>query len=167
MLDFAKNNWVLMDEGGSIAVAFTSFINMDLKTENKVIQAPTEEGSFVAYNKIQTPIEIGLQVAISGSVSDLESAVSDLLTMSSSTQLLSLITPEREYQSLNLTKLAWRRVAEDGTNVIYIDCGLSEVRQVTSEYTNAKVAKKRSRGRQQQKEISALAGGRDWIKGLF
>lgn len=167
MLDSVTNNWVLLNEGGGIAVAFTSFINMDLKTENKIIQAPTEEGGFVAYNKVRTPLDIGLQVAISGSVSDLESAVSDLLALSSSTQLLSLITPEREYQSLNLTKLAWRRVSEEGTNVIYVDCGLAEVRQVTSEYTNTKVAKRRSRGRQQAKETSVLAGGRDWIKRMI
>ena len=163
----SSDTWTIMDEGGATAITFTSFINMDLKTENKIIQSPVEQGSFVAYNKVQAPLDIGLQVAISGSALELEVAVTSLLEMSKGTQLVSLITPEQEYKDLNLTKLAWRRAVDDGTNIIYIDCGLSEVRQVTSEYTNAKVANKKSRGRQQPKKVetSAAAGIRDTVKG--
>lgn len=161
MFDFFKSSWVLLNEGGGQAIAFTSFINMDLSTENKVIQAPVEQGGFVTYNKVQTPLEISLQVAIKGDASELDDAIDDLLTMSGSTQLLSLITPEREYKNLNLTKLAWRRTTDEGIDVIYVDCGLTEIRQVESEYTNAKLAKKKSRGRQQPKEKSFVAGIRD------
>ena len=75
---------------------------MDVKTENKIMQSPVEQGGFVAYNKLQTPIEIGLQVAIKGDNSELEDAIKNLLTLSSSTQLVSLITPEQEYKKLRI-----------------------------------------------------------------
>lgn len=156
MIDFT-NNWTILDESGASAVSFNVFVNMDVKTENKIMQSPVEQGGFVAYNKLQTPIEIGLQVAIKGDNSELEDAIKNLLTLSSSTQLVSLITPEQEYKNLNLTKLAYRRAAEDGVDVIFVDCGLTEVRQVTSEYTNARVATRKSRGKQQTKETSILA----------
>lgn len=156
MIDFT-NNWTILDESGASAVSFNVFVNMDVKTENKIMQSPVEQGGFVAYNKLQTPLEIGLQVAIKGDNSELEDAIKNLLTLSSSTQLVSLITPEQEYKSLNLTKLAYRRTAEDGVDVIFVDCGLTEVRQVTSEYTNARVATRKSRGKQQTKETSILA----------
>lgn len=155
MIDFT-NNWTILDEGGASAVSFNVFVNMDVKTENKIMQSPVEQGGFVAYNKLQTPLEIGLQVAIKGDNSELEDAIKNLLTLSSSTQLVSLITPEQEYKSLNLTKLAYRRTAEDGVDVIFVDCGLTEVRQVTSEYINARVATRKNRGKQQTKETSII-----------
>lgn len=131
------------------AIEFNVFIDMDVSGEGKIIQSPTEEGSFVMYNKTSSPISIGLKVAIKGQPYELDPALEGLIEMADSTDLVNIITPEREYQNFNIYKFAFARKAEEGIDVIYCDLGLMEVRQVTSQYTNAKVAHCKKRGRQQ------------------
>ena len=45
---------------------FDTFIACTVKSENKVAQNPTEKGSFADYNKVASPISVGLILARSG-----------------------------------------------------------------------------------------------------
>ena len=164
--EFSSNlpeQWTLLDDAGEKAFAFDSFSNLNLKSESKVIQAPVESGGFVMYNKLNTPLEIKCTLIKKGSPEDLQVYVDALLEYADNTNLLSIVTPDREYQNMNLNSVSFSRSAEGGVNLIMAECAFTEIRQVTPEYTSARVGKKVSRGRQQGKPRSMLS----YLKGGF
>lgn len=158
------SSWSIIDDQGQRAVAFDVMINFDITAENKVIQSPTEMGNFVMYNKVVTPNQIGLQVAIMGDSSRLQEALNILFQLQASTDLISVISPEYEYQNYNLEKMQYQRAAEKGIDVIYVDLGFIEVREATVQYSNARIAKRVKRGKQTNGNESALHGLMSWIK---
>lgn len=149
--------WTLLDDAGEKAFDFDSFSNLNLKSESKVIQAPVESGGFVMYNKTNTPLEVKCTLIKKGFPEDLQVYVDALLEYADNTNLLSIVTPDREYQNMNLTSVSFSRSAEGGVNLIMAECSFIEIRQVTPEYTSARVGKKVSRGRQQGKPRSMLS----------
>lgn len=149
--------WSIVDESGEQAVAFNVYLSMTVKNEAKVVSMPVENGSFVTYNKCRSPIQITTSLAITGSPSDIKSALTSIMDMVDNTSIVSLITPDYEYKSLAFAGCNYRRSAEDGVDMLIVDCNLTEVREVELEYTNAKVAKKKSRGVQQSKPKSMLS----------
>lgn len=161
--DNLPEQWTLLDDAGEKAFAFDSFSNLNLKSESKVIQAPVENGGFVMYNKTNTPLEIKCTLIKKGSPEDLQVYVDALLEYADNTNLLSIVTPDREYRNMNLNSVSFSRSAEGGVNLIMAECAFTEIRQVTPEYTSARVGKKVSRGRQQGKPRSMLS----YLKGGF
>ena len=149
--------WTLLDDAGEKAFDFDSFSNLNLKSESKVIQAPVESGGFVMYNKTNTPLEIKCTLIKKGSPEDLQVYVDALLEYADNTDLLSIVTPDREYRNMNLNSVSFSRSAEGGVNLIMAECAFTEIRQVTPAYTSARVGKKVSRGRQQGKPRSMLS----------
>lgn len=156
--------WTLLDDTGEKAFDFDSFSNLNLKSESKVIQAPVESGGFVMYNKTNTPLEIKCTLIKKGFPEDLQVYVDALLEYADNTNLLSIVTPDREYRNMNLTSVSFSRSAEGGVNLIMAECSFTEIRQVTPEYTSARVGKKVSRGRQQGKPRSMLSYIKEGLK---
>ena len=101
--------WTLLDDTGEKAFDFDSFSNLNLKSESKVIQAPVENGGFVMYNKTNTPLEIKCTLIKKGFPEDLQVYVDALLEYADNTNLLSIVTPDREYQNMNLTSVSFSR----------------------------------------------------------
>ncbi len=162
-LGIMPEQWTLLDSEGEKAFDFDSFAKLNLKSESKIIQAPVERGSFVMYNKLNTPLELKCVLIKQGLPEELQTYVDALLDYADSTNLLSIVTPDKEYSNMNLVSVSFDRSAEVGINLIIADCAFTEVRQVTPEYTSARVAKKVNRGRQQGKPRSMLS----YIKGGF
>lgn len=162
-LGILPEQWTLLDSEGEKAFDFDSFAKLNLKSESKIIQAPVEKGSFVMYNKLNTPLELKCVLIKQGLPEELQTYVDALLDYADSTNLLSIVTPDKEYTNMNLVSVSFDRSAEGGVNLIMADCAFTEVRQVTPEYTSARVAKKVNRGRQQGKPRSMLS----YIKGGF
>ena len=64
------------------------------------------------------------------------------------------MTPNAEYPDLNLEGFNYSRKRENGLGVLFVELSLLEVRQVRAQYTNAKLAPRRERGKVQTKERS-------------
>lgn len=139
----------------SDAITFSVFMNMDVTSEKKITQSPTEEGGFVSYNKTSSPAVIGLQVAIQGTHDEIMEALTGLELLAEGTDLITLITPDNVYDGYNVVKFQYSRKVEDGLDIVYCDIGLEEVRQVESQYTNTKLPKTQNKGRQQAVTPSA------------
>lgn len=148
--------WNIVDDNEEKVVPFDVFFAIDVKNEGKVISSPTENGSFVSYNKTQSPIEIQVVLGIQGDPETILSAVSTLTGLNNNETVVSLITPDQEYKSLTLNKFDYHRDVANGTNLLTVNCGLIEVRQFKNEYTNTKIAKRKSRGQTQKQPESML-----------
>lgn len=151
----ATSQWSLNNASGERVVQFTSFLSMDLRDEYTVVTGPVEEGSFASYNKVASPLEIDVSLGIEGDDATLDAALEALNQLTASTEILSLVTPESEYQNMNLESLSYRRRREDGLGVLWLDLKLIEVRQVKAQYTNVRVGERKQRGKVQGKPVDA------------
>lgn len=150
--------WTILNEEAEEAFDFDVFFRQNIKSESKVTQMAVEQGSFVDYNIVKTPLLSNCVLVKQGFPQDLRVYVDALLALVDSTDLVSIITPEKEYLNMKLIKCEIDRTTDNGVDTIYADCSFIEIRQVTSQYTNARVARKVSRGRQQPKETSFFSG---------
>ncbi len=154
--DTRADGWALTTEGGGI-IDFDTIISIDVDSTNKVMQSPTEMGGFCMYNKAIGPTMVTLDIAVCGSDERRARTVTALLDLSNSTDLLNLITPEYEFAGFNLDSCKYSRNADDGSDAVYLTLSLTEIRQVTQQYTNAKISRKTKTGKKNGNE-SALSG---------
>lgn len=127
--------WVLADENGNSLVEFQSFISCEISDEGEVLKMPTEQGGFAAYNKVAESLKIRVNLALQGTDSDIQSALTALKTLKDGTQTFSLVTPTVEYRSMTLESFNYARKREDGLKVCYVEMSLVEVREVEAQYT--------------------------------
>ena len=97
--------WTILNEYAEEAFDFDVFFRQSGKSESKVTQMPVEQGSFVDYNIIKTPLELNCVLTKRGFPQDLQTYLDALLALVDSTDLVSIITPDREYFNMKLTKL--------------------------------------------------------------
>ena len=154
------NNWNILDENGQRVLTFDSFIKSSVNSESKVTQMPVEGGSFVDYNIVKTPLNMSVTLVKSGSSDELSEYVNTLLELVDSTKLVTVITPEKEYNNMKIVKVNFDRSTDNGVNIILAECNFLEIRQVQSKYGNSRLQGKSSRGLQQPKakETSGLKG---------
>lgn len=173
LADNSPQAWTILDETGEQAFSFDVFEKSNYKGESKIVQSPVEEGSFASYNMTLTPQEVGCTLIKRGRSDDLSAFINALQAFVESTDLLTVVTPEREYQNMKLTKATFDRSIDNGTDCIVADLSFQEVREITSEYTTVEMQERTQRGVQQSKssassgasekpkEKSVLAGARD------
>lgn len=155
LTDNGSQAWTILDETGGQAFAFDVFEKSNYKGESKIVQSPVEEGSFASYNMTLTPQEVGCTLIKRGRSDDLSAFINALQAFVESTDLLTVVTPEREYQNMKLTKATFDRSIDNGTDCIVADLSFQEVREITSEYTTVEMQEKTQRGIQQSKKVTA------------
>lgn len=129
-------NWSLYNEDGTQAVPFDTFFSVEVSNEAKVTQYPTEPNQFASYNKVQSPGAVSVTVGLTGGAIDRASVLLALEELVQSTDLLSIVTPEKTYTDYNLESYDYTRVAEEGVDRLKVNLRLVEVQQVESEYSN-------------------------------
>ena len=155
LADNSSQAWTILDETGEQAFSFDVFEKSNYKGESKIVQSPVEEGSFASYNMTLTPQEVGCTLIKRGRSDDLSAFINALQAFVESTDLLTVVTPEREYTSMKLTKATFDRSIDNGTDCIVADLSFQEVREITSEYTTVEMQEKTQRGVQQSKKVTA------------
>jgi hypothetical protein len=129
-----------------------SVIDFNYSIDAQVPTYPIEAGGFSSYNKVQTPFNIKMTMALSGSFS-LTSAIQGALTGTLSgglggltgvtarsnmlTQLenarhslalVNVVTPERTFQNCNVVHYDYDRSATSGATLLLVDIWLAEIR---------------------------------------
>lgn len=163
----AKTEWLLCTPDGS-AIPFDTVYRIDVDSANQTMQSPTEMGSFIMYNKVVTPTTIDVEAdftghyAGAGAAAERQRVTKLLLDLSCTNDLVTLITPEMEFSGYNIETVSYSRNPDDGTDRIIFHISLIEVRQVSAQYGNAKLAPKTSKGKQNGPQ-SALSGIGDYL----
>lgn len=147
---FEGPQWGIFLDGVPILVG-DSVVGVDYRREWRVATYPVEGGGFASYNKVAEPFDVRVTFACSGSQSILGTLLSGgalgaLITgtdpaaanrtqflealefYGASLDLVSVITPEFEFDSCNITHIDYRREARKGATMILIDVWLVEIR---------------------------------------
>lgn len=131
----ATDTWAIVNQDSVSIADFGSIISVEVQHGGQVVSEPIERGSFATYNKTNEPISIYATAARSGTSDELQAVLDALSEVKASTELYRIITPEQEYTSLSLESYNYKRVREDGANVLLVEMLWVEVKEVETNYT--------------------------------
>ena len=164
-------NWSIYDKDGAAAVPFDTFFALTRKDEGKVTSHPTEPNGFFAYNKVDSPGTVGVVLGVTGNSETLGRTLEALEKLKSSTDLVSIVTPEKTLLDYTLESYDYQRSADSGVDRLLVSLSLVEIRQVAQEYRNEKIPKAKQAadsktteaGKQSAQQADAATQGR-WSK---
>ena len=118
---------------GSSANVSTNAVEFSMGT--KIPYFPIQQGGFASYNKVQTPSNPIVILAMSGSDLDKSSFLDAIDTATKSTDLYSVVTPEVVYANFSFERYDYARHHDQGATVLVVEISLKEVREVSAQYS--------------------------------
>ena len=112
---------------GTYALKPDSFVKFEYKEIHKIPNYPVEQGSFQSYNKVTLPYEIKLIVTKSN-IFEISAFINQILVLLNSTKLLSIVTPDKVYNSASLVNFDYRKDARNGAVLLIAELTFQEVR---------------------------------------
>ena len=101
--------------------------------------APTQNGSFADYNRVNNPFEVTLRMTKGGTERDRQIFLNQIEQLQT-TQLYDVITPEKTYRSVNLMRVEYQRQGEKGAFWLSeVDLTFREIRIVTAQYSRTSI----------------------------
>ena len=124
------SEWAVVARNKGLSVQFDGIMDIDVKNESKVLASPIEKSSFAAYNKVETPLDVGITGA-SQQDGATQSAILDALNkLVSGAELVDIVTPTAVYLKMTLESYSYKRTATDGASLLVVELHAIEVREV-------------------------------------
>lgn len=152
ILNPRAGDWMILSNDGSPAIIPDTVARFDYRGESRVSDYPVEQGAFASYNKVATPFDIRMVMVCSGLVIPnllqnvrgafglgqnmmQKSAFLDTLDyMLATTDLFSIVTPDRTYNSVNLVHYDFKRETTNGATLLIVEAWFRQIR-VTGQAT--------------------------------
>ena len=125
---FGKESWGLYLVNGFKLLDPSVFLSISFKDNCKVSSFPQEVGNFSSYNKVETPYDCRIKIAISEDKAARHKILDMLFDLKKSCATYSIITPEYTYLNATLQNYDYQRSAANGCRMIIADLWLLEVR---------------------------------------
>ena len=101
--------------------------------------APTQNGSFADYNRVNNPFEVTLRMTKGGTERDRQIFLNQIEQLQT-TQLYDVITPEKPYRNVNLMRIEYQRQGEKGAFWLSeVDLTFREIRIVTIKHSRISI----------------------------
>lgn len=114
-----------------------SFREFNYENEWNVSDFPIQEGGFGSVNKVNNPFDIQLRMTKGGSLRDRTAFLKSIEAIAGDTNLYKIVTPEKVYPSVNVTRFKIRRSEQQGAYWFSeVDLFFREIRFVVAEYTS-------------------------------
>lgn len=137
-----------------------STISAGYRGAPKVTTYPLEKGGFFSANKVASPFELPMQVALQGTPAQLRAILADLQRYERGVELVNVVMPVATFLNCNLIRLNWDMKEGGSVGVLQLDLGFLEIRIIDATYTtlegrrpaqvsNKSDASTEERGRQQ------------------
>lgn len=127
--DFTTPVWGIYDKVGNEALKPDSFLGIDYRQDTRVSNYPQEKGAFASYNKVQTPFDCRVRLAIGGTEDARTQFLATVDGMTNSIDLFSVVTPEVTYPSAALQSYNYHRDDRGGVTLLTVELDFIEVRQ--------------------------------------
>ncbi len=114
-----------------------STASMGYTKETRISDFPIEKGGFVSYNKVERPANPVVTFSFDGSEQDRGSFLAAIDNAVKSTDLYSVVTPEIVYVDYSVERYGYQRRSDKGANLLIVEISLSEIRQVSAQYTQS------------------------------
>ena len=111
--------------------------SVDYSKETRVSDFPIEGGAFASYNKVETPASPQVVLCFQGSERERKTFLDAIDAACKSTDLYSVVTPERDYQGYTVERYNYARHNSKGATLLIVEITLKEIRQVSALYTTS------------------------------
>lgn len=111
--------------------------SVDYSKETRVSDFPIEGGAFASYNKVETPASPQVTLCMQGSEADRRAFLEAVDAACKSTDLYSVVTPERDYKGYTIERYSYSRRSSKGATLLIVEITLKEIRQVSARYTTS------------------------------
>ena len=116
--------------------AQVSVVDLNVMATTMVSDFPIERGSFASYNKVIRPTMIALTYAVTGDVKKNRAVFFDMLEKARvGNELFDVYMPEKKFVDFSVTNFNIRRTSESGSDILFVEVVLSEIRQITVDYS--------------------------------
>lgn len=129
---FGTPVWGIFDQRGLPAISANLVAGVELRHGTRVSNAPQERGAFQSYNKVAVPYDAKITYSVGTSLLRRSQVISECERLIASLDFVSVIMPEFQYLSGNVTDYSLRRSAQRGVSLISIDVMVQEIRVVAS-----------------------------------
>lgn len=137
-LGIAKPIWGIFDKSGNEVLFPDSFLGIEYKNGSRVSDYPVEKGSFASYNKVDTPWDIRIRMAVGSSVEARSAFLSTIDSrMLHTVELFDIVTPEFVYISGTLDNVDYRRDSKNGVSLLTVELMFTEVRETGGQQFSA------------------------------
>lgn len=128
LLGFSAPVWGVFDQDGNEVLQPDSFLGMDFRNNARVSDYPQEQGAFESYNKVQTPYDVRIRMAIGADLQTRTFFLAQCDAMLKSTDAFMVVTPEVTYQNATVENVAYRRETRNGATMITVELWFLEIR---------------------------------------
>lgn len=129
--------WTILDESSLPVLTFTSFISLESTNDANITEYVSEKGAFSSYNKIVSPDELSVSLAVQGDSSALQDALSVLDTLRREPQKVSIVSPYKEYKWFSLENYSYSFNSTDGLGLLITQLKFKQVNETEAAYTNS------------------------------
>jgi len=119
--------------GSTLTVLST--LDMGYTKESRVADFPVEGGGFATYNKVETPGNPTVTLALSGTESDRTAFLAALDDACTSPDLYNVVTPTVTYTNYTIERYTYARRATRGATLLIVEISLKEARSVSASLT--------------------------------
>jgi hypothetical protein len=120
--------WGVYDKTGVLALEPDSFLGIDFKNNSLLSNYPTESGAFATYNKVSTPYDFSVKIALGRDQASRTAMILKLDSMLQSIDLFTVITPEITIKNASLVNYSYNRENKSGVSMITFTLQFMEVR---------------------------------------
>lgn len=125
---FGATVWGIYDKNNAEVLNPDSFLGVDFRNSSRVAMHPVEAGGFESYNKVNTPYDFKVKMAVSGDKASRAAFLDTCEQMLKSVELFSVVTPEKSYLDATLQNYSYRRESRSGVTMLTVDLWFLEVR---------------------------------------
>jgi len=119
--------WGIYDMSGAPVLTASSVAGMEYARDWRVSNYPQEQGAFASYNKVKTPFTAKVTFLVGGDAGFRAAFLNQAEAAVASLNLVSVVTPEIQYASANLTHLGYRRTSKNGVTMLTVEIWCEEI----------------------------------------
>lgn len=128
--------WGVFDSDNNPVLTPDSIIDFSTRQEYRVSDFPVQQGQFASYNKVTLPFEISIKMTSGGTVDDRTQFLNEVTQVAASTDLYTIVTPEKTYLDCNATHSEVTRRGKDGAYWLDdVEMHFRQIIQVTAQYS--------------------------------
>jgi hypothetical protein len=132
VLSILGPQWGIFDATGLPVVIADNVVAVDFRQEWIIAEYPLEQGAFESYDKVLRPFEVRVRFSTGGSVLDRQEFLNSIAAIAGTTDLFTVVTPEVTLPSVNITRYAYHRAADEGVGLVKVDVFCQQVNISTS-----------------------------------
>jgi hypothetical protein len=132
LLGFTPPVWGVFDLDGNNVLNPDSFLALDYKNDSRVSNYPQEQGAFATYNKVATPYDVRVRMAIGSDLASRTAFIAQCDAMLASIDTFNVVTPEKTYLNATVENVDYRRETKNGATMITVEMWFLEVRETAT-----------------------------------